>query len=542
MKKLTMLGAALALWLGLGTAQAVTFTVTNTNDSGPGSLRQAILDANALAGSPDTINFNVSGTITVLSVLPVITDTLAIDGTGQSITLSGGGIAQVLQLDSATTLALSALTIANGRSNSVFTAGGVTVLAPGTPAVGGAVLNVTNCVFSGNSTAGSFAAGAIMVNNGNASLTVVSGRFIGNTGQSVTGEPTAGAIWAQSAGTVAVTNSTFENNVGSTGAIRSDAGRLTVSGSTFAGNSATNSGGAIAIAGDGSTIANSTFHGNSAPIRGGAIFYAGLGDIAGQLTVTNSTFSGNTSNTGTTLPNFNGAILSAPNTILRNTVLEKNTNGNCSANIIDGGGNLSDDATCAVATATSLANTPAQLGPLQDNGGQTQTMAPLTGSPAIDQGVNQLAIDAGLTTDQRGTGFPRISPAGGTVDRGALEVQVDKSPPTCTATARPSTLVDPDHKLVNITTKVTALDNNPGVAFVLRSVASSEADSGLGRGDVSRDIQGWTVGSADLSGQLRNERFSKAGRTYTITYEATDAAGNIATCSATVRVPSARRD
>jgi len=40
---------------------ATTFTVTNTNDSGAGSLRQAILDANAAAGA-DTIAFNVSGT------------------------------------------------------------------------------------------------------------------------------------------------------------------------------------------------------------------------------------------------------------------------------------------------------------------------------------------------------------------------------------------------------------------------------------------------------------------------------------------------
>jgi hypothetical protein len=38
-------------------ASAATFPVTNTNDSGAGSLRQAILDANAMAGA-DTINFD----------------------------------------------------------------------------------------------------------------------------------------------------------------------------------------------------------------------------------------------------------------------------------------------------------------------------------------------------------------------------------------------------------------------------------------------------------------------------------------------------
>lgn len=68
-------------------ASGATFTVTNTNDSGAGSLRQAILDANSNAGS-DTIAFNVSGagcsggvcTITPASFLPFATDTVTIDG------------------------------------------------------------------------------------------------------------------------------------------------------------------------------------------------------------------------------------------------------------------------------------------------------------------------------------------------------------------------------------------------------------------------------------------------------------------------------
>ena len=54
-----LLGLALTA-LAAGSLSAATFTVTNTNDSGPGSLRQAILDANGAAGL-DTIAFNVSG-------------------------------------------------------------------------------------------------------------------------------------------------------------------------------------------------------------------------------------------------------------------------------------------------------------------------------------------------------------------------------------------------------------------------------------------------------------------------------------------------
>lgn len=69
-----------------------------------------------------------------------------------------------------------------------------------------------------------------------------------------------------------------------------------------------------------------------------------------------------------------------------------------------------------VGTATSPIDP--KLGPLQANGGPTQTMALLLGSPAIDAGSNS-KIPTGVTTDQRGDS--RIS--GGTVDIGAYEVQ-----------------------------------------------------------------------------------------------------------------------
>ena len=71
-----------------------------------------------------------------------------------------------------------------------------------------------------------------------------------------------------------------------------------------------------------------------------------------------------------------------------------------------------------IGTPFTVANP--NLGPLADNGGLTQTMALNAGSPAIDAGSNAAA--AGLTTDQRGPGFVRIS--NGTVDIGAFEVQV----------------------------------------------------------------------------------------------------------------------
>ena len=79
-----MLSVGLALLHGL--AHAATFTVTNTLDSGPGSLREAITAANAQTGA-DSIAFAIPGerahTIALLSVLPTITDALAIDGYSQ---------------------------------------------------------------------------------------------------------------------------------------------------------------------------------------------------------------------------------------------------------------------------------------------------------------------------------------------------------------------------------------------------------------------------------------------------------------------------
>ena len=84
----------------MGAASSASFVVTNTNDSGAGSLRQAILDANANVGA-ETITFAIPGsgrhTITVATALPAITENTTIDGTSQSgfigtplIELTGG--------------------------------------------------------------------------------------------------------------------------------------------------------------------------------------------------------------------------------------------------------------------------------------------------------------------------------------------------------------------------------------------------------------------------------------------------------------------
>ena len=94
---------------------AAAYTVTNTNDSGPGSLRQAIIDANASAGT-DTIDFNIPGeglhTIQPLSALPIITDPIGIDGTSQP----GFAGLPIIELDGTNAGVASGLSIDAGNS------------------------------------------------------------------------------------------------------------------------------------------------------------------------------------------------------------------------------------------------------------------------------------------------------------------------------------------------------------------------------------------------------------------------------------------
>lgn len=98
---LVMLDATQNRLVAAMTKPQAVMTVTNTDDSGPGSLRQAILDANNRNGT-DTINFRIAGagvkTINLKTALPVITGPVTIDGTSQPgfagspvIALRGGG-------------------------------------------------------------------------------------------------------------------------------------------------------------------------------------------------------------------------------------------------------------------------------------------------------------------------------------------------------------------------------------------------------------------------------------------------------------------
>ncbi len=91
------------------------FVVTNTNDSGAGSLRQAILDANTDPGT-ETIRFNIPGsgvkTITPTSALPTITDAVIIDGTTQP----GFSGTPIIELNGSSAAIANGLRITAGNS------------------------------------------------------------------------------------------------------------------------------------------------------------------------------------------------------------------------------------------------------------------------------------------------------------------------------------------------------------------------------------------------------------------------------------------
>jgi hypothetical protein len=450
---------------GASVARAAGYVVTNLNDSGTGSLRQAILDANAAAGA-DTITFNVSGTILLLSTLPDITDAagLTIGGlTQKGITISGNNAVRVMIVNNGATLTLHNLTITGGNGSlfnggGIFNAGTLTVKnstfsgnrAAGFVAFGGGIynigtLNVMNSTFSNNAADFQGRGGAIY-NSGSGTLDVVDSTFSGNRADVGGGISNSGAMTIihstfsgntevgidaveggggiSNHGTLSVINSTFSNNTaayGYGGGIL-NTGTLDVWYSNFLGNRVSSSRGGGGIANHGGTlmVESSTFAGNKVA-NSGAIY-----NSSGTVTVTNSTFSRNSAVSGGGI--YNAGIVTVTNSTfwgnsgqsdgtirndgtltLQNTIVSSSVGLNCvnTGTLNDGGGNLSwPDTTCPGLNANPL------LGPLQNNG-STSTHALLAGSPAIDAALLVNCPPA----DQRG--YSR--PIGAGCDIGAYE-------------------------------------------------------------------------------------------------------------------------
>ncbi len=225
---------------------------------------------------------------------------------------------------------------------------------------------------------------------------------------------------------------TLMNGLASQGGAIQNLGSLTLNQCTFAGNQ-DNCGCGInggAILNRGSLVANdSTFSSNTARF-GGAIF----NDLSSTLTVNQSTFSGNVgTNGGGAIYNLNGTLTVRQSTVVGN----QSPGGGAQGGGINNSGFgffLTNSIVClntassspniaGVVTPFSSPNNLVDINPLlsspSNNGGPTQTMPPLAGSPALNAGND--AVTALFASDQRGAGFPRVS--GPHVDIGAVEFQ-----------------------------------------------------------------------------------------------------------------------
>ncbi len=312
--------------------------------------------------------------------------------------------------------------------------------------VGEGALTVVNSIFSGNS---------VNVNSGPGSH--------GGVGE-------GGAIWAS--GQVSVTNSSMtgnavEANGGQGPAAEGQSGGFSQGGGLWSGQDTS-----VASSLIGSTVSGNLIDASGGPggkagtVQGGGIFeQVGLA----PMSLSNSTLASNIARARSELPSgiaqgggiFNipgksGSLVITSATIVGNRV---ETGGNdladggnvwaekpvsAKSSIVAGGAGSAGQVNCGQPLDTSLGfnlesgddcgfhaagdqvNKNPLLGPLQANGGPTATMAPLLGSPAIDQGSA-----AGLATDQRGAlrpfEFPSIpnSAAAGAdgSDVGAFELQ-----------------------------------------------------------------------------------------------------------------------
>ncbi|RCK38630.1 hypothetical protein, partial [Thalassospira xiamenensis] len=139
----------------IGSAQAATFNVTNTADSGAGSLRQAIFDANAAGGSNTIDVQNGLGTITLTSGdLNALNSNITLNGNGN--TLSGNNAFRGLFVYSGT-VAINDLTI----ENAVASGGDAGQAAGGGAGLGGALfvkdganVTISNLVAQNNAATG----------------------------------------------------------------------------------------------------------------------------------------------------------------------------------------------------------------------------------------------------------------------------------------------------------------------------------------------------------------------------------------------------
>ncbi|MGH7789403.1 MAG: choice-of-anchor Q domain-containing protein [Candidatus Binatia bacterium] len=385
----------------IGAVEAQALIVTNADDSGFGSLRQVVADAPPNSDILfDATFFNVARTIALTSGEVLIDKEQTINGPGADLlAVSGLDANRVFRVAAGGLhVAMSGLTITNGSA----------------PDRGGGIasdsdLTLTRCRIVDNTAGSDSPGGGVHVRGSLATFTDCV--FKGNTASS-----SGGAVFL----------------IDATG---------TFTGCTLSGNEAGDRGGAIALAGSSAGLDNCTISGNSAPARGGGIALFTVNSNQ-TLAVTNSTV---TANRGTEAGGIRvEAFGFSASATVRNSIVARNAGPNLqtvstggSATIASLGFNLNDDDNTFFSQPTDQIDTDPMLGPLQNNGGLTETHALLPESTAIDRGAS-----SGASTDQRGSPRPLDDPAlpnadgGDGADIGAFELALP--PPAATATPTPT--------------------------------------------------------------------------------------------------------
>ena len=388
-------------------ASPVTRTVTTTADvidpnDGVLSLREALAEAQPV----DTIDFdaNLSGGAIVLTLGQLTIDqTLLLEGPGATqLSIDGNEAGRVFEIADGAFVSIAGLSITGGKATG-FQEGNASV-SGGIFISNGGALTLTSSDIHTNSTEG-------IITDGN--LTLINTIVRDNSAEFETG-----GIAVSYRGELTLIGSTVRNNQG-TGI---SGGTATIQNSTISGNQG------AGISGVDGAIHTSTISGNQ-----------GAGISGATMTIQNSTISGNQGG-GISSGGRGGISVSLTHTIVAGNYLDDGSAVDCEeieflsslANNLVGA-----DTGCASDSSGDMTVDPAEvfthvLGPLQNNGGPTETHALLMGSPAIDAGDTACVDDDGapLTTDQRGLPRPVDGNSDGVAacDIGAFELQMEAPP------------------------------------------------------------------------------------------------------------------
>lgn len=411
-------GALAATWYVNG----VSGSDTNTCLSPPAACK-TIAQAISLTSSGDSI---MVASATYKENLTVGISLRIIGASANTTIIDGGGSNTVVTVSSsAAGVTLANLTVQNGAHPD---GGGIH---------NNGALTINHSVVRGNTSKGE---GGGIYNNGTLTVNVstVSGNKVSASSCGFCGSSGGGI---ENNGTLTINNSTVSGNTAAItcgrtcaasggGISNTNSGKLTINWSTISGNTATataqlstahtdtegagiHSLGAMTITN--STIANNTAKGGNSYNRGGGM------ESDGPTSISSSTITGNSAGT------FGGGIFGSV-TAMQNSIVADNVGENCSfITVTSTGYNLSTDDSCKLSGVGDRNNVNPMLGELQNNGGPTETMLLLEGSPAIDAGNPSGCTDGSghvLKTDQRGMPRPDKEDTSG-CDIGAVERQSD---------------------------------------------------------------------------------------------------------------------